>query len=272
MDRRRMLINAGFALFPALLSVAYYVIVSASRLESVPQPSELGSKVLAYLLAFPNSEWVNLGDVRMLLLLISFLFLGRAVQEYRKAASIKAKEAQLAYILLTVFVSLIIIFTPYIVKASFSILSAIEGTLRAKTAGLLALIKDEVVFIVPMTALTLLRYFFLVLLSLLLPLALVLCIAKATRSIGAILLEQTFMWTIASEIALTLLVMVDALASLIKPSENSTIIFLTVFSAAIVVVSPLITLFILQMAEKLLGVLSNAVENEYQETYGKGAA
>ena len=266
-----MLINAGFSLFPALLSAVYYVIVSASRLENVPQPTELGSKVLSALLEFPNSEWINLGDARLLLLLIALIFLARAAYKYHKAGNEKEKEAELAMLTVSAVASFGILFTPFIVKTSFSILSAMEGAVRAKLIDLLTTLKDEVIFIVPMTALTILRYFFLVLLSILLPLALLLYIPLRTRSLGKIMLEQAFIWTIASEIALALLVIVDAFAAIPAPVEHIPTLYLALISAAIVVIAPPITLKILEVLEKILGLLWNAIIYEYKETYGKGA-
>jgi hypothetical protein len=272
MERRRMLINAGFSLFPALLSAVYYVIVSAGRLENVPQPTELGSKVLASLLEFPNSEWVDLGSVRLFLLLVSLVFLCRGIQGYHKAAGGKEKEAELADIAASILVSLCIIVligSPRALNLFFSALQAVEGNLLARTAPVLDVLKEAVVFIVPMTALTLLRYFFLALMSIILPLALVLFLAKETRELAKIILEQAFIWTFASEIALALLVIVAAFAAIPTPAGQIPTLCLALISAAIIVIAPPITLKILEVLEKILDLIRRAVAYEYKETYGK---
>lgn len=269
MEKRRLLINAGFSLFPVLLSVFYYVIVSASRIETVPAPTELGSKVLAYLLAFPNTEIINLGDVRILFLLIALAYLVNAVISYQKAKGEKEKEAQLLMTALSFIAFLGILFSPIIVRTLFSVLSTVEESARANLIDLLGRLKDEIVFIVPMTALTLLRYFFLVLLSLLIPLALVLYPPKTTRDIGKIILEQAFIWTLSSVAALAMLTVVDAFAAIPEPAEQIPTGIIAYASAGIVVVSAPITLKILEMLEKVIDLLWKAIICEYKETYGK---
>lgn len=264
-----MLINAGFTFFPALLGVVYYVIVSASRLKNVPQPAELGSKVLASLLAFPNSEWINLGEIRLLLLILGVLLIARFAYDYSNAPK-GGKDAgeRLNMLGISILAVIGIFFSPIIVKTLFTVLSAAEGSIMGKLMHLLSILGGEVFFIVPMTALTLLRYFILALLAVILPFALMLCVLRETRGLGGIIMEQAFIWTFASDIALVLLIALEAFAALPEAPGQIPPLYLAMIGAAIVVVSPPITLLLLSGLEKMLSSLLSAVIYEFKETYG----
>ena len=268
MEKKRALINAGFTFFPVFLSLMYYFVLSVSGIRDIPQPTDLGGKILEYLLLMPQPGGISIAaEIRIAALLVCLVLVAYSARQHSKTRVVKEREKYQNLLGLASIVFAGIVVLPFVFQLMLYVLQTAERAIVEELGLLLSDLSGEAIFIVPLTALTFLRYLVMYLVLIFFPVLLILCVYEKTRYVGKLLAEQAFIWTFANDVALIFLMIVETVAGSIRPTTVPAL-YVAIPAALAVIAAPLATLVLLNLFEKAAKILSDATVNEFKEAYG----